>query len=207
METARSLYLLPEKEFFPFECDVASKSVAPSSSEGMSPDSNLDPIPASLRALIQASLEIPSKFSVSEKALTLTLTLTPVLNLHYEKFSMHYDLGATFPQDRRRAKAMKKIFRRLAEEAASEEVVEEEEVRKGHPVSKYAEGLVQLPSPNGFPVDPSEWRCSITGESQNLWLNLGDGCITVGLINYGLSEEGEEGQDGEKEEQVSDHEQ
>ena len=42
---------------------------------------------------------------------------------------------------------------------------------RGHPVSAYAEGLVQTPCP-GFPVDPGEWR---------LGLGLGLGNLGLGL--------------------------
>lgn len=47
------------------------------------------------------------------------------------------------------------------------------------PVSKYAENLVQLPT-NGKTIPPSGWKCEMSGDTENLWLNLSTGYIGGG---------------------------
>lgn len=47
-------------------------------------------------------------------------------------------------------------------------------------VSKYAATLEQLPCGAPISMDPSDWRCEESGETTNLWLNLGTGHIGSG---------------------------
>ena len=42
-------------------------------------------------------------------------------------------------------------------------------------VSKYAAALIQLPADRKISQDPSTWRCEMSGEKENLWLNLSTG--------------------------------
>lgn len=46
--------------------------------------------------------------------------------------------------------------------------------------SKYAKNLVQLPPTNKISPNPKDWKCMITGATENLWLNLSDGFIGGG---------------------------
>ena len=48
------------------------------------------------------------------------------------------------------------------------------------PISKYADGLVQLENGVRISSDPSTWKCADSGQTQNLWLNLSDGYIGSG---------------------------
>ncbi|EWM24947.1 ubiquitin carboxyl-terminal [Nannochloropsis gaditana] len=48
------------------------------------------------------------------------------------------------------------------------------------PVSKYADGLIQLDNGVKVSSDPATWRCAESGQTQNLWLNLSDGYIGSG---------------------------
>jgi len=48
------------------------------------------------------------------------------------------------------------------------------------PISKYAEGLIQLENGVKISRDPSTWKCADSGQTQNLWLNLSDGYIGSG---------------------------
>jgi ubiquitin carboxyl-terminal hydrolase 5/13 len=48
------------------------------------------------------------------------------------------------------------------------------------PISKYAEGLIQLENGVKISSDPSTWKCADSGQTQNLWLNLSDGYIGSG---------------------------
>lgn len=52
-----------------------------------------------------------------------------------------------------------------------------EEQRK---VSKYAKDLELLPCNRKVPMNRQEWKCDDTGETENLWLNLGTGHIGSG---------------------------
>ncbi len=47
-------------------------------------------------------------------------------------------------------------------------------------VSKYADGLEQLPAQCTIPMDPKQWKCDETGVTENLWLNLSTGFIGSG---------------------------
>jgi len=47
------------------------------------------------------------------------------------------------------------------------------------PVSKYADDLVQLPT-EGRTIPPSGWKCEMSGDTENLWLNLSTGYIGGG---------------------------
>ena len=51
-------------------------------------------------------------------------------------------------------------------------------------VSKYAEDLVQLDNGKKISNDPSSWRCEMSGDTQNLWLNLSTGYIGGGRKNW-----------------------
>ena len=44
-------------------------------------------------------------------------------------------------------------------------------------VSKYAEALIQLPADRKISQDPSTWQCAMSGERENLWLNLSTGYV------------------------------
>mmetsp|Transcript_22548 Transcript_22548/g.49850 ORF Transcript_22548/g.49850 Transcript_22548/m.49850 type:complete len:835 (-) Transcript_22548:225-2729(-) len=46
--------------------------------------------------------------------------------------------------------------------------------------SKYARDLVQLPATKKISPNPADWRCEVSGDTQNLWLNLSDGHIGSG---------------------------
>mmetsp|Transcript_67027 Transcript_67027/g.187406 ORF Transcript_67027/g.187406 Transcript_67027/m.187406 type:complete len:831 (+) Transcript_67027:144-2636(+) len=46
--------------------------------------------------------------------------------------------------------------------------------------SKYFKDLVQLPATKKISPNPKDWRCEISGDTQNLWLNLSDGFIGGG---------------------------
>ena len=84
------------------------------------------------------------------------------------------------------------------------------------PVSIYAESLQQLDGEQLHP-DPSQWRCQVTGEvhtlqvtqaisihapecadryhsceETNLWLNLTDGFVSVGVMSFDEQENDEE---------------
>ena len=51
-------------------------------------------------------------------------------------------------------------------------------------VSKYADALIQLPATTKISQDPSSWRCAMSGECENLWLNLSTGYIGGGRKNW-----------------------
>ena len=51
-------------------------------------------------------------------------------------------------------------------------------------VSKYADSLIQLPATSKISQDPSSWRCAMSGECENLWLNLSTGYIGGGRKNW-----------------------
>ncbi|KAL6782136.1 hypothetical protein ACKKBF_B10800 [Auxenochlorella protothecoides x Auxenochlorella symbiontica] len=51
-------------------------------------------------------------------------------------------------------------------------------------VSKYAEGLEQLPATRSIPMDPAQWKCDESGATENLWLNLSTGFIGSGRPNW-----------------------
>ena len=51
-------------------------------------------------------------------------------------------------------------------------------------VSKYADALIQLPATTKISQDPSSWRCEMSGERENLWLNLSTGYIGGGRKNW-----------------------
>jgi hypothetical protein len=53
------------------------------------------------------------------------------------------------------------------------------------PVSKYANGLIQLDNGIKISMDPSTWRCADSGLAENLWLNLSTGYIGSGRAQYG----------------------
>eukprot|EP00621_Florenciella_sp_RCC1693_P016503 CAMPEP_0182531890 /NCGR_PEP_ID=MMETSP1323-20130603/10212_1 /TAXON_ID=236787 /ORGANISM="Florenciella parvula, Strain RCC1693" /LENGTH=833 /DNA_ID=CAMNT_0024741539 /DNA_START=51 /DNA_END=2548 /DNA_ORIENTATION=- len=59
-------------------------------------------------------------------------------------------------------------------------LVEDEE----RPVSKYAEGLVQLDNGVKISPDSSKWECAESGMKENLWLNLSTGYIGSGRKNW-----------------------
>ena len=44
-------------------------------------------------------------------------------------------------------------------------------------VSKYAANLIQQPCTRKISQDPSTWQCEMSGERENLWLNLSTGYI------------------------------
>eukprot|EP00927_Polykrikos_kofoidii_P060111 TRINITY_DN55174_c0_g1_i1.p1 TRINITY_DN55174_c0_g1~~TRINITY_DN55174_c0_g1_i1.p1 ORF type:complete len:864 (+),score=183.87 TRINITY_DN55174_c0_g1_i1:104-2593(+) len=46
--------------------------------------------------------------------------------------------------------------------------------------SKYAKDLVQLTPTKKISPNPKDWKCEISGDTQNLWLNLSDGHIGGG---------------------------
>mmetsp|Transcript_1731 Transcript_1731/g.3831 ORF Transcript_1731/g.3831 Transcript_1731/m.3831 type:complete len:837 (-) Transcript_1731:146-2656(-) len=46
--------------------------------------------------------------------------------------------------------------------------------------SKYYKDLVQLPPTRKISPNPKDWKCEISGDTQNLWLNLSDGFIGGG---------------------------
>lgn len=46
--------------------------------------------------------------------------------------------------------------------------------------SKYAKNLVQLPAVKKISPKPKDWKCGVTGDTSNLWLNLSDGFIGGG---------------------------
>jgi len=46
--------------------------------------------------------------------------------------------------------------------------------------SKYANDLVQLPPTRKISPNPKDWKCEVSGDTQNLWLNLSDGFIGGG---------------------------
>lgn len=46
--------------------------------------------------------------------------------------------------------------------------------------SKYAKDLIQLPPTKKISPNPRDWVCGISGDTQNLWLNLSDGFIGGG---------------------------
>eukprot|EP00928_Gymnodinium_smaydae_P035973 TRINITY_DN25229_c0_g1_i6.p2 TRINITY_DN25229_c0_g1~~TRINITY_DN25229_c0_g1_i6.p2 ORF type:complete len:1002 (-),score=315.63 TRINITY_DN25229_c0_g1_i6:85-3090(-) len=46
--------------------------------------------------------------------------------------------------------------------------------------SKYAKDLVQLPATRKVSPNPKDWKCEVSGDTQNLWLNLSDGHIGGG---------------------------
>ena len=50
--------------------------------------------------------------------------------------------------------------------------------------SKYAKSLVQLDNGKKISNDPSTWRCEMSGDSENLWLNLSTGYIGGGRKNW-----------------------
>eukprot|EP00930_Biecheleria_cincta_P037688 TRINITY_DN25895_c0_g2_i1.p1 TRINITY_DN25895_c0_g2~~TRINITY_DN25895_c0_g2_i1.p1 ORF type:complete len:884 (+),score=181.95 TRINITY_DN25895_c0_g2_i1:95-2653(+) len=52
----------------------------------------------------------------------------------------------------------------------------EEEVKE----SKYYKELVQLPPTRKISPHPKDWKCEVSGDTQNLWLNLSDGHIGGG---------------------------
>jgi len=107
---------------------------------------------------------------------------------------------------RKCAKAMRRIFKRLAEGVQEEEA---EEGEAGPRPSLHADSLSQVQPLLPIPNDPCEWRCAMTGEEKNLWLNLSDGCITVGLLDFGLErpeegpKESKEGEASSREERIS----
>jgi ubiquitin carboxyl-terminal hydrolase 5/13 len=48
------------------------------------------------------------------------------------------------------------------------------------PVSKFADGLLQLPPNRKISPNPKDWKCEESGDTTNLWLNLSDGHIGGG---------------------------
>jgi ubiquitin carboxyl-terminal hydrolase 5/13 len=58
---------------------------------------------------------------------------------------------------------------------------EEDTVR---PVSKYALNLVQLNNGKKISQDATKWKCEMSGDTQNLWLNLSTGYIGGGRRNW-----------------------
>merc|ERR1719414_500281 len=46
--------------------------------------------------------------------------------------------------------------------------------------SKYYKDLVQLPPTKKISPHPKDWKCEVSGDTQNLWLNLSDGHIGGG---------------------------
>merc|ERR1719253_454842 len=46
--------------------------------------------------------------------------------------------------------------------------------------SKYSKDLVQLPATKKISPHPRDWVCAVSGDTQNLWLNLSDGHIGGG---------------------------
>mmetsp|Transcript_68344 Transcript_68344/g.192737 ORF Transcript_68344/g.192737 Transcript_68344/m.192737 type:complete len:826 (+) Transcript_68344:80-2557(+) len=46
--------------------------------------------------------------------------------------------------------------------------------------SKYAKDLLQLPATKKISPRPQDWKCEVSGDTQNLWLNLSDGHIGGG---------------------------
>jgi len=51
-------------------------------------------------------------------------------------------------------------------------------------VSKYANDLIQLDNNKKISNNPSTWKCEMTGETNNLWLNLSTGYIGGGRKNW-----------------------
>ena len=64
-----------------------------------------------------------------------------------------------------------------------QEAVQAWEAQDERPVSRFSEKLVQE-TPFTVSMDPSTWRCGITGATDNLWLNLSDGFIGGGRRNF-----------------------
>ncbi|KAI7836344.1 hypothetical protein COHA_009767, partial [Chlorella ohadii] len=74
-----------------------------------------------------------------------------------------------------------KAVQEHASAAQQEKVDAWEEERR---VSKYADGLQQLPATKRIPMDPKQWRCEESGLQENLWLNLSTGHIGSGRANW-----------------------
>jgi len=51
-------------------------------------------------------------------------------------------------------------------------------------VTKYAKDLIQLDSKTKISPNPKDWVCAISGDKENLWLNLSDGFIGGGRKNW-----------------------
>jgi ubiquitin carboxyl-terminal hydrolase 5/13 len=51
-------------------------------------------------------------------------------------------------------------------------------------ISKYAEHLIQENNGKKISNDPSTWKCELSGDTQNLWLNLSTGYIGGGRKNW-----------------------
>jgi ubiquitin carboxyl-terminal hydrolase 5/13 len=55
------------------------------------------------------------------------------------------------------------------------------------PVSRFADSLIQDPASDErktLLADPSRWKCEVSGDTHNLWLNLSDGFIGGGRRNF-----------------------
>jgi len=50
--------------------------------------------------------------------------------------------------------------------------------------SKYAENLIQLEATKKISPNPKDWKCEMSGATDNLWLNLSDGYIGGGRKNW-----------------------
>jgi len=50
--------------------------------------------------------------------------------------------------------------------------------------SRYARDLVQLPNGKKISQNPRDWRCEMSGDTENLWLNLSTGYIGGGRRNW-----------------------
>jgi len=125
--------------------------------------------PTTLNDLLQASLP-QNKYDVEEE---LTVTAVPeMIELDLADESLPIVVSD----------AAKAVASHQAAGDAEEVVnmVEEED----RPVSKYADGLVQLDNGVKISPDASTWACAESGMKENLWLNLSDGHIGSGRRNW-----------------------